>query len=514
MALRLLRAGCVVVAILSASSAVARSQAPALDPIPFPELEPLEAAVADHLREARRSFEAAPRASSRDLADAYGALGRVFHAYEFFDAAEACYRNATQLRQNDATWLHLSAYLAQQTGRYEDSVTLYLAARRSSPNDHAATIHLGEAYLGLGRIADAREQFESQLERYPGAANAGLGEVALRQGRYREAVDYFETALTRMPSATSLHYSLGMAYRGLGRVDDARAHLQRRGAGGIRVADPIVDALQTLVRGERAFVMQGRRAYEARQFQAAADAFRKAAAAAPSSATPRVNLGLALAQLGDASGAGEQFEGALRLDPENREAHAGWGTVLARQGRDAEAIDHLRVAFRQLPSDTQIGGELVRALLKLSRKDEAIEVLTQVRNVDPDDESSLLSLSILLADRERYRDAVGLLDESYRRFPDRAPTATTLARLLASSPDLSVRNGQRAFDLAAAVYKAEPTPVHGETIALALSEIGRCDEASEWMRRAIAEADRLKDQKESARLRTEAGRYKQRPCRP
>ena len=418
-----------------------------LEPIAFPQLDTLEAAVADHLREARAMFEKTPsNASARDLADAYGAVGRVFHAYEFFDAADACYRNATTLRPNDVRWLHLRAYLLQQTGRFGEAAPLYLAARRASAEDYAAAVHLGDAYLGLGRIAEAREQFDSMLQRYPAASNAGLGEIALRERRYKDAIQHFESVLARIPDATSLEYSLAMAYRGLGRMEEARAHLQRRGPGGVRVADPIVDELQTLVRGERAFVMQGRRAFEAGQFQAAADAFRKAAAAAPADATPHVNLAAALAQLGDANGAAEQLAIAVRLAP--------------------------------------------------------------------DDEATLLNLSILLSDRERYRDAVQHLEESHRRFPDRVPTATTLARLLASAPDRSMRDGQRAFDLATAVYQREPSPVHGETVAIALAELGRCDEAADWMRRSIEDADRATDAAEAQRLRSEAARYNQRPCRP
>jgi tetratricopeptide (TPR) repeat protein len=483
--------------------------------IEFPESETFEAAVADHLREARQAFEAAARtASTRDLGDAYGALGRIFHSYEFFDAAEACYRNASQLSPRDARWLHLRAYLYQQSGRFDAAIELYLSARRIAPEEHSITVHLGETYLASGRIADAREQFQSTLERYPAASNAGLGEVALREGRYKDAVQHFEATLRRVPDATSLQYSLGMAYRGLGRLDEAKAHLLRRGAGTIRVADPVIDVLPTLVRGERAFVMQGRRAYDAGQFKPAADAFRQAVNAAPTSLTPRINLGLALAQLGDVRGAIEQFEAAVRVDPDSVAARSALGQLLARQKRDADAIEHLRIAFQLAPDEAQVRTDLTAALVRLDRKEEAIEVLTKARSVEPDDEGVLLSVAILLADRQRYREAIAVLDEGHRRFPDRAPTATTLARLLASSPDRSLRDGRRALDLATDVYKARATPVSSETVALALAELERCDEAADWMRRAIAEADRAKDGAEAARLKMEAGRYTNRPCRP
>jgi len=455
-----------------------------LDAVRLPPVDGLEAPVADHLREARRTFEqVANRGRANETADAYGALARVLHAYEFFDAAETCYRNATRLKPDDARWLHLRGYLYQQTGRFEDAIDVYLAARRSAPDDYVVTVRLAEALLALGRNGDARIEFQSTVDRLPAVSNAGLGEIALREGRYKDALRHFELVLQRVPDATALEYSLAMAYRGLGRFDDARAHLARRGTGGVRVADPVVDGLESLVRGERAFVLQGRRAYEARQYQRAVEAFQKAVDAAPSSAASRVNLALALVQVGNVDAAVEQFERVLTLDTTNAEARAGIG-------------------------------QLIRTLLTASRDDQAVSVFTRVRVFPTDDEDGTVRLSVALAARERYRDAVALLEESQRTFPDRPTTATTLARLLAASPDLSLRDGQRAFDLAMAVYRRAPLPVYGETIAIALAELGRCDEAADWMRKAIASADAARDATESARLKGEAARYAARPCRP
>jgi tetratricopeptide (TPR) repeat protein len=141
-------------------------------------------------------------------------------------------------------------------------------------------------------------------------------------------------------------------------------------------------------------------------------------------------------------------------------------------------------------------------------------VLTKARSLNPDDEASLIVLSLLLSDRERYREAVAALEDANRQFPDRLATATTLARLLASSPDRSLRDGQRALDLATAIYKKEPAPVHAETIALALAELGQCAEAANWIKRAVAEAERGRDAVESARLKGETPKYETASCRP
>ena len=484
-------------------------------PIPHPRIDALEAPVAEQLGQARRDVEAAVArtgAGSRDLAKAYGSLGHLYHAYELADAAEAAYLNAIHLAPGEARWSHLLGYLYQQTGRLEEAAARFAAARRASPADRAATVRLGQVYLGLNQLSDAREQFEAAAPAFPALAQHGLGEVALRERRFGDAVTHFRSALERVPQATSIHYALAMAYRGLGRLDQARSHLRLRGPGQIRIGDPIVDGLQAVVRGERGLVIQGRRAFDAGQFQEAADAFAKAAAAAPASVAARANLGLALSRLGQSEAAASQFDAVLRLDPDNAIAHSGLGLMLAARGRDAEALGHLRAAAAQSPDEGRVTRELVGVLMRLGRQDEAIDVLTAARLADPDDEDALVSLSILLAEKERYREAVAMLDEADRRLPGRPTATTTLARLLASSPDRSVRDGRRALDLATAVHEAEPAAVHAETVALALAELGRCGEAAQWMRRAVEAASRENDAAERTRLAGELPKYQTTPC--
>ena len=64
-----------------------------------------------------------------------------------------------------------------------------------------------------------------------------------------------------------------------------------------------------------------------------------------------------------------------------------------------------------------------------------------------------------------------------------------LAYLLAASPQLELRNGVRALELAERVYSATSAPQHGALVALALAELGHCSEASEWQRRMISAAE-------------------------
>jgi tetratricopeptide (TPR) repeat protein len=188
--------------------------------------------------------------------------------------------------------------------------------------------------------------------------------------------------------------------------------------------------------------------------------------------------------------------------------------VLERAGRDREAVEHLSAAFRGDPTDGEISRVLIRLLLKLSRGDEAIDVLSRAPSFDVEDEGLVLGLSILLADRQRYRDAIDLLESSHRQFPDRARIDTTLARLLAAAPDRSLRDGARALELSMRVYDRDPSAAHGETVALALAESGRCGDAAMWIQRAVAQAEQTRDSATATRLRAEAPRYQTSQCRP
>jgi tetratricopeptide (TPR) repeat protein len=470
---------CALIAVLLATGRGAAQQN--VLPIPEPRLGDLEPAVAQQIRDEQQRTAAliGKGGSSRELADAYGSLARVYHAYEFLDAAEPAYVNARRLASGNSEWPHLLGVLYQQTGRLEEAAEALSAARRLQPRDHVAAIYLGDIYMSLNRLVDARDQFQGVIDVFPAVARRGLGDVAMRERKFAEAVEHYRAVLDRVPQATAIHYSLAMAYRGMGRMDEARAHLERRGPEGVHADDPLMRSVQSLVRGERAWVMQGRRAYEAGQFGAAAEAFTKALEAAPSSVTARVNLGTALVQL----------------------------------RRDADAVPHFREALRLSPSEPGVAEALIGALVRLGRDQEAIDVFSRNSSYRPDDEVSLVGLAILLADRARFREAIAILDEAHQRFPDRIATATTLARLLASSPDVSLRNGERALAIATAVNDAEPSPVHGETVALALSELGRCEEALAWMRRAVAEAERDGDVGQARRLESEIPKYVS-PCRP
>jgi tetratricopeptide (TPR) repeat protein len=345
------------------------SQSPRKDRIAvrWPDLTNLEASVREQVTKLQNSLTAAagnPATSETALSEAYGKLGQLYHAYSLVEPAHDCYLNASLLAPKDFRWTYLVAKLDQQQGNFEDAIRRYRIARTLRPDYVAVPVNLGNIFLELNRPDDAKASFSAALEldMNNAAAHYGLGQVALSSRSYAEAIQHFEATLAQAPGANRVHYSLAMAYRGLGDLEKVKAHLAQQGSVGVRVADPLVDGLQELILGERVPLARGKVAFEAKRYAEAAAEFRKAVAANPDSVVARINLGAALSQLGDAQGAIEQFEEAIRIEPRSVNAHYNLAILLAAQGNHKKAIAHLQSALAIDPDDVSVRALLLKLL--------------------------------------------------------------------------------------------------------------------------------------------------------
>lgn len=483
----------------------------------WPDLTRLEESVREQVTELQDSLAAAakdPAATDATLSEAYGKLGQIYHAYSLISVARDAYLNASVLAPRDFRWRYLLAKLDHQEGRFEEAIRRYQAARTLRPEYVAALVNLGNIFLELNRLDDAAEGFRAALEidRNNPAAHYGLGQAAVSKRSYAEAVDHFEKTLAQVPSANRVHYSLAMAYRGLGNAAKARSHLAQQGPVGVRVLDPLFDSLQDLIAGERLHLARGKQAFEARRYAEAASEFRKAVAAKPDSVTARINLGAALTQVGDSKGAVEQFEEALRIEPDKVNAHYNLAILLAGQNEHERAIGHLQSALKSEPNDFAVRYLLAQQLTKAGRADEARVEFSRVIQGNPANEAALLEYAQLLHRTREFKQALEVLDKSYTQYPQRGRTALLLAYLLATSPAAELRDGARGLELAQRVYGATKAAHHGALVALALAELGRCREAAEWQQRMIVAAEGRPEL--LAKLRASLKLYESQPCRP
>jgi tetratricopeptide (TPR) repeat protein len=493
---------------------------PNLLTVHWPDLSTLESDVQQHLVTSQASLTASvknPSATDATLTEAYGVMGQTFHAYSLNSPAWECYVNASRLAPGDFRWAYLIAKLDHQAGRVDEAIKSYRLVQNLKPEYVAAAVNLGNIYLETNRLVEARANFAAALkiEKDNAAAHYGLGQVALGERNYEEAVRYFERALAIVPAANRIHYSLAMGYRGLGELEKAKASLGMLGTVGVRSADPLIDELPEFIKGERVHLIRGRLAVEAYRYAEAASEFRKAIAVKPGSVTGRTNLGAVLSVMGDVQGAKQQFEEVLRIAPENPTAHYNLGLLFANENRHQEAIYHLRSVLKANPKDSGARFLLAQVYLKSEQREEALEEFSRVVEADPSNEEALLQQVRLLLRKQEYDRAKDSLEKAYSRHPQNVQTAAMLAYLLATSPRHELRDGTRALKLAQLVYEASGALNHGVMIALALAELGRCEEAAQWQRKLIVVAEREGNVEVLANLKRDLTTYERsQTCRP
>ena len=507
------------VAALCCALCCAPSGEPGLLPTPLPPLARFEPAVRVQLEQLGESLGkqiAAGSSEAGSLAAAYGELGMHLQAYGLFDGAAPCYRNAATLDPTDHRWPHLLGLVEQQLGNDEQARAAFLRTLELAADDVAARVHLARLELEANRPAQARTSFEQALALDPtcAACQVGLGRVELLEQRHARALDRFLAAAELAPYANSIHYNLALAYRGLGDDTQAEQHLLRRGPTRAGVTDPLREALRRLPVGSRALRDQAVALARTGQLDEAIARLRQVVEIDPDDADTRFYLGLALTRHGDRKLGGESFREALRLDPAHERAHLFFGSLLASLGDDEQAAAHFEQALAVHPGLTVARIALAKSWQHLGRHPAAAARNAAAWRAEPGHAAARLYRAFALIAAGRYGEAADRLREDLAVQPDQPAFAHALARLLAAAPDDAVRDGARAIELAHELSGTVRSVEIGETIAMALAELGRFEEAVEWQRAARDESLRLGGGERARVLASNLALYEdRRPCR-
>jgi tetratricopeptide (TPR) repeat protein len=376
-----------------------------------------------------------------EIGDAYGALGLILMAAEYYEAAASCYLAAQTLVPDDARWPYYLGHLYRIKGEGNKAAEFFARALKLQPADTPTLIWLGEMYLDQDRLDQAEPLFLQALSRNPNSAAAlsGAGRAALARDNFPGAIDYLERALAAEPRALGLHHSLAAAYRGLGQLDRARTHVERRGSGRPVPSDPLMEAYEAALHSPLTYETQGLRALENGRVKEAADLFRKGLELAPDDPGLLHRLGTALFMAGDAAGAVQQFEQALRRAPEFPRAHFGLAMVLDLSGRHAEAIERFAAAVKYQPDYLEARLGLAEALRVTGRLQESLPHFERIVQLDPSLTEAWVMYSMTLIRLQRYQEARDRLNEAMRVHPGNHELTDLLVRLPSAAPDDQVR---------------------------------------------------------------------------
>lgn len=304
--------------------------------------------------------------------------------------------------------LNNRAYTLATAGRLEEAQSLYERLCDIDPADAESRYNLGTVLKGRRLYAQAEAAFRDALRLKPDYPEAlhNLGIILTELNRLDEAADCYEKALNLAPAAPS-HYNLGNLY------------LRRR------------------------------------QYEPAAEQFRRALALAPGQAEAHARLGATLGYLARYDEAEAALGEALRLKPDLAAAHGNLAAVLSAQQRHGEAVAHYRDALRLAPGATA-HYRLASALARQLENDEAIEHYRQVLSLAPDHTDALNDLGNVYRQQGRYC----LAEECYRRVldinPDYLQAHINLGAVLLDTgrPAEALASYRRVLELAPETRKA------------------------------------------------------------
>ena len=360
----------------------------------------------------------------RDAAAA-GGLGRLLHAYDQLEPALAFYGQARRLEPRALEWAYLEGVVEGRLGRHEAAVAALRDALRAQPGYLPARLKLAEALLATGDAAGSAALYQAILADEPRSPQAryGLGRVEAARGRMAAAAEQYLEATRLFEDFGAAQYALAMAYRDLGREEEARRRLslyQKYLLGAPPLEDPVLERVRQLKEGAREHLAEGVRlgkagdaegaireheralAEDPKLAQAHANLislygrrerwdqveqhYRAAVALAPGLADVHYDYGVALSQQGRPREAAEAFRKALEVNPYHARAHNNLGTLLLGESRFEEAAREFRAALDNEPVFRLARFNLGRVLVAAGRLREAIEELQKI--VTPEDEET------------------------------------------------------------------------------------------------------------------------------
>ena len=215
--------------------------------------------------------------------------------------------------------------------------------------------------------------------------------------------------------------------------------------------------------------------------------FRHALAVSEESALAHLNLGAALQNQNKPAEALAQYQQVLQLDPGRHEAYSDIGKILDEQGKLQEALDYCREAVQLDPKSSPSHNNLGLVLMELGDFKEALGEFSEAAKLDASYASPRFQTGKILLKLGRDAEAMPHFQEALKIEPDNYQMLIYVARVLAADENPQARNGKEALALAnkANQLAASPQSVGLDTLAMALAEAGRFDEAVQMEIQAV-----------------------------
>jgi len=294
----------------------------------------------------------------------------TLHQSGDFSGAIGLYQEYLKLRPGSLDGLsNLGAALAHE-GRFAEAIAQYNQALKIQPKNPQALINLALAYYKTGRIAEAREKLESVRPMLPDNRQVALllADCELRLGEYKRAIALLDPLERETPDDLALSYLLGTAL--------IRDQQTERGS-------QVIDRILRHGDSAEAHLLLATAKLNVHDVSGAQQDLEKAIELNPKLPEAHAYLGLALGSAGDYEAATAAFRAELELDPYNFTAIVELGMLAKRYQRLSEALSLFERALIVHPGDPAAEYQIATIELATGKVEEARQRLEMLVRESP-----------------------------------------------------------------------------------------------------------------------------------
>ena len=181
------------------------------------------------------------------------------------------------------------------------------------------------------------------------------------------------------------------------------------------------------------------------------------------------------------------FSHALAVTGKNDVAENNLGIVYLEKGKLDQAISMLQAAIDLRPENGPAHNNLAKALLQKGRLDEAMVQYRKFVEIEPQNVEARNILGTALIQHGHVREAVEQWQDALAIEPENGNAASNLAWVFATCPEDSMRDGNRAVDLAERALRlsGDKIPMIFRILGAAYAENGRFSQAIETAQRGV-----------------------------
>lgn len=383
--------------------------------IPAPETSRLASQIRSAFERSKTAVINEPKSPTE-----WGMYGKLCMAHHFVNDAIECFRQASKRDSHDPRWPYFQAVLSEEFD-LEQSLALYETTLSIEPKNAVARFRLSQVLIRLGQYEKAQDQLQQVALLVPGhpAVLLSQARLAMAMSDWNTAESILLTALKASPHSHDLFLELSRvaARKELwSQAIQYQRQSQLASAHEVGMDDPWLREVTELQMAGQPESDRADRLLADGQIAAAVTVLQRAVHDHPKLARARLNLAIALWQMGKTSESQTQFNELIRQFPNEATGYLAWGRLLASVGRLEDAKQRLEQAIARKPDSGESCAMLAMVLERQGHYQEASRWIQQSIRVAPHVASNYLLLASVFAQLGDFESAESALD-SMSRLP-------------------------------------------------------------------------------------------------